>query len=186
MANVDGKATALTVISPIMPYLSPVVRAVLFFAQKLPGATTPVAELKFIHYARWTVFGEIPYNGEPQQREDLPYDHLFFESNFNGLWDEYIDEFSEAIPLRMRAVWQTSYGFPGPNPSGPFKDYIRRNDFPVQHYYSAYPHAACTEINSALRVRDAFASLRERASSMSARAFDRAWAAFLTDVQSDL
>ena len=75
---------------------------------------------------------------------------------------------------------------PGPNPSGPFKDYIRRNDFPVQHYYSAYPHAACTEINSALRVRDAFTALRERASTMSARAFDRAWAAFLTDVQSDL
>ena len=105
MANVDGKATALTVLSPIMSGFAPLVRAVFFVAQKLPQTTGAVAELKFIHYARWTIVPKIPYNGAPQEKEDLNYEYLFFESNFNGTWDEYIDEFSEAIPWRMRAVW---------------------------------------------------------------------------------
>jgi hypothetical protein len=39
----------------------------------------------------------------------------------------------------MKAIWGTSYGFPGPIPVEPFKAYIRRNEFVANHYWSAYP-----------------------------------------------
>ena len=39
----------------------------------------------------------------------------------------------------MKGIWGTSYGFPGPIPVEPFKDYIRANEYVANHYYNAYP-----------------------------------------------
>ena len=54
----------------------------------------------------------------------------------------------------MRAVWGGSYGFPGPLPVSPFKDYIRRNEFVADHFWSAYPEASTTMVLSALEVQE--------------------------------
>ena len=102
--------------------------------------------LSFIHYARWAVIERFP-DGNGGER--LNHSYLFFESNFNGTWDQYIDAFSEVVALRMKAIWGTSFGFPGPLPVEPFKEYIRRNEFVANHYWSAYPGATTTEIVSA-------------------------------------
>jgi hypothetical protein len=59
-------------------------------------------------------------------------------SNFNGTWDQCIDAFSEVVPARTKAIWGSSYGFPGPIPVEPFKSYIRRNEYIANHYWSAY------------------------------------------------
>jgi hypothetical protein len=42
--------------------------------------------------------------------ERLHHAYLFFESNFNGTWDQYIDAFSEVVAFRMKAIysWATS------------------------------------------------------------------------------
>ena len=55
----------------------------------------------------------------------------------------------------MKAIWGTSYGFPGPIPVEPFKDYIRRNEYVANHYWSAYPGCTTTEIVSAAHVEAA-------------------------------
>ena len=99
--------------------------------------------------------------------ERLGHTYLFFESNFNGTWDQYIDAFSEVVPTRMKAIWGSSYGFPGPIPVEPFKAYIRKNEYVANHYWSAYPGATTTEIISAQRVAAALDEFRgaRRASS---------------------
>ena len=51
--------------------------------------------LSFIHYARWVVIRRFPDGG---RGERLGHTYLFFESNFNGTWDQYIDAFSEVVP----------------------------------------------------------------------------------------
>ena len=58
----------------------------------------------------------------------------------------------------MKAFWGSSYGFPGALPTGPFKDYIRRNEIDASHYYSAYPDATMTMVLAALRARRAGSS----------------------------
>jgi hypothetical protein len=58
--------------------------------------------------------------GDRRRGERVRYRYLLFESNFNGTWDEYIDAFSEVVPTRMRLIWGSSYGFPGPLPVEPF------------------------------------------------------------------
>ena len=51
--------------------------------------------LSFIHFARWTVIPRFPDGGSG---EKLGHTYLFFESNFNGLWDQYIDAFPRSCP----------------------------------------------------------------------------------------
>lgn len=183
MANVEGKATAITVITPLRPW-GRIVLAVVFWAGRhLTFTLAKLETLSFIHYARWAVISRFPDGGGGER---LGHSYLFFESNFNGTWDQYIDAFSEVVPLRMRAIWGTSYGFPGPLPVEMFKAYIRGNEFVANHYWSAYPGAATTEIIAAGRVAAALDGLRARAASLEPAAFEIAYRELLTKVQGDL
>src|SRR5437764_14123679 len=183
MANVEGKATAITVLTPVRPGGRFLLALVFWVGRTITATLKKLQLLSFIHYARWAVIRRFPDGGEGER---LHHTYLFFESNFNGTWDQYIDAFSEVVPARMKAIWGTSYGFPGPIPVGPFKDYIRRNEFVANHYWSAYPGATTTEIVSAGRVETALAALRERAGELEPEAFKAAYESFLTEVQRDL
>jgi hypothetical protein len=185
MSNVEGKATAITVMSPVWPGAGLYLKS-LFWLSRQSFAKPALAKLQtlsFIHYARWTVVSEFPDDGGGER---LRYTYLFFESNFNGTWDEYIDAFSEVVPVRMWLIWFTSFGFPGPQPVGPFKEYIRKNEYIANHYWSAYPGASTTEVVSAGRVAVAVAELAERAGDLDEAAFQKAYDEMLADVQHDL
>ena len=113
MANVEGKATAITVLTPVRRG-GPLLLWLVFWAGRNITETLKKLEtLSFIHYARWATIERFPDQGEGEQ---LHHTYLLFESNFNGTWDQYIDAFSEVVPLRMKAIWGTSFGFPGPLP----------------------------------------------------------------------
>ena len=180
-SGVAGRARALTVISPLPRFWSPLLKLALFY-KRLRGPDPTLQRLSMIHAAHWVVIDRFP--GEPRRRR---YAYLLFLSNFNGSWREYIDAFSTAIPRRMAILWGSSYGFPGAQPPTPFVNYIERGQLAPNHFYSAYPQASATEVASALRVRerlrdDVLPAARER----DADGFARAWADFLTDVQRDL
>lgn len=183
MGNVDGRATAITVLTPVWPGATAWLRLLFFLGRHLEWTLKKLQTLSFIHYARWTVIKRFP-NGAGGER--LRYSYLFFESNFNGTWEEYIDAFSEVVPWRMRSIWFTSFGFPGPLPVGPFKDYIRKNEFVANHYWSAYPEAATTEVLSAGRLAAALDGLHAEAASMTPQQFRAAYERMLTSVQHDL
>ena len=182
MANIEGEATAITVITPIKRG-GPLVLWLVFWAGRNVKRTLEKLEkLSFIHFARWAVIKRFP---DEHGGERLNHPYLLFESNFNGAWEQYIDAFSEVVAFRMKAIWGTSFGFPGPLPVEPFKAYIRHNEFVANHYFSAYPGATTTEIISAERVEGALEELRGSAGG-DAEAFGAAYAAFLTKVQGDL
>jgi hypothetical protein len=184
---IDGRATAITVLTPIKPGRTPLERLVFFLGEHVKRLNKALGDLSFIHYARWTIITGFPDNGPPQQHERLQYDYLFFETNFNGTWDEYIDAFSEVVPSRMSAIWGSSFGFPGPRPVGPFKAYIHANDLPIAHYYSAYPAATTKMVVSALAVREKFDAFQKRASGIQdPDAFRLAYDRFIAEIQHEL
>lgn len=183
MGNREGKVQAITVLTPVKPWWTIWLRILFWIAGHFKSFTAPLRQLSFIHYARWNIIDGIPYNGAPQKPEKLHYKYLLFTSNFNGTWDAYIDAFSYTVPQRMSQIWGSSYGFPGPLPVQPFKDYIRRNEFEANHYYSAYPSATTTVVLSALELRNQFAAFQERTRGMQAEEFKRAYEGFLTDMQ---
>jgi hypothetical protein len=183
VANIEGKATAITVVTPVRRG-GPLLLWLVFWAGRNLQATLQKLEmLSFIHYARWALITRFPSDGDGQR---LAHTYLFFESNFNGTWDQYIDAFSEVVPFRMKAIWGTSIGFPGPLPVQPFKQYIRHNEFVANHYWSAYPGQTTTEIVSAGRVESALAAFRESAAGLEPDAFQDAYMSFLATVQRDL
>jgi len=186
VANTLGELTAITVLTPIKPGWMVWLRPAFYIGQNVPLVSKVLRQLSFIHFARWCVIERIPYNGPPQEKEDLHYRYLYFESNFNGTWDQYIDAFSHIIPQQMWVVWGSSFGFPGAVPVEPFKDYIRRNEYVANHYYCAYPDATTTMITSALELEQRFAEFKREAESLGPAAFATAYRDFLTDVQRHL
>ena len=183
MGNVAGRARALTVLSPVKRGWPLWLRLRFFVVGRIPRLTAPLVKLSFIHFAHWTLVDRFPHNGPPQEVDDIHYRYLLFESNFNGMWEEYIDAFSAVLPDRMKKIWGSSYGFPGPVPVGPFKDYIRRNEFEASHYYSAYPQATTTIIVGALALQQRFSAFAKEAHDASPDEFMMAYEALLTDVQ---
>ena len=183
MTNVEGRATAITVLTPVKPAGRILLPLVFWVGRHATWTLKKLQMLSFIHFARWIYIPRFP---DGARGERLHYPYLFFESNFNGLWDQYIDAFSEVVPARMKGIWGTSYGFPGPIPVEPFKEYIRRNEFVANHYWSAYPHATTTEIISAEHVAAAIDDLRRRADGLSPEQFKAAYDEMLASVQGHL
>lgn len=181
--NVDGQAIAITVFSTVK-WWGRVVLPFVFVAPKVaPKTLTTLQRLSFIHFARWSLITQIPHNGAPQPDVKLRYPHLYFESNFNGGWEEYIDAFSHILTTGMWTFWGSSYGFPKALPTGPFKAYIKANEMEASHFYSAYPEATTTEITQAIELDPMVAELRERAERMSPDQFATAFTELMTKAQ---
>ena len=183
MANVEGRATAITVLTPYKPAGRLLLPIVFWVGRNVTATLKKLQMLSFIHYARWVMVKRFP---DGEGGEKLRYPYLMFESNFNGSWDAYIDAFSHIIPSRMRAVWGGAYGFPGPLPVSPFKDYIRRNEFVADHYWSAYPEASTTMVLSALEVQERLRDLVREAETLTPEQFGAAYRDALTDLQRHL
>lgn len=176
-----GRATALTVLTPLPRLWAPWLKLVLRLKSWL-GPDQTLRRLSFIHLAYWVVIDAFP-----QENRRNRYSYLLFVSNFNGSWFDYIDVFSTAVPRKMALLWGSSYGYPGARPPRPFTHHIRSNDLPLEHYYSAYPGATTTEIASAIRVEDRFrAEVLPLADDGDPDRLVTAWRAFLVDVQRDL
>jgi hypothetical protein len=181
--NIEGQATAITVLTPVKRTGPMILRLVFWAARNITQTLEKLEKLSFIHFARWAVIKRFP---DENGGERLNHSYLIFESNFNGAWEQYIDAFSEVVPLRMKAIWGTSFGFPGPLPVEAFKAYIRQNEFVANHYYSAYAGATTTEIISAGRIEPALQELKAAADTIDAQSFEAAFGEFLTKAQRDL
>jgi hypothetical protein len=180
--NVDGRAIAITVFSTVRWPGRIWLPAVFFVGTHIPTPLSrTLSRLSFIHFARWTLVRGLPDNGGP--REELHYPHLYFESNFNGGWEEYIDAFSHILTTGMKIFWGTSYGFPQPLPTGPFKLYIQRNELTASHFYSAYPQATTTMILSGLELEEKLEQFDLETSALGDEEFAARWRDFLADVQ---
>ena len=112
--------------------------------------------LSLIHYARWVIMkpGQFPRLSEDQPKEDLKYHYMFFFSNFNGSWDQYVDSFSSAIPTGLNMFWIFNIKYPRSIPMLPFHRYITANQIWTDHYYNAYPMASSNDVKSARKVRE--------------------------------
>ena len=182
-SNIDGVAIAITVFSTVKLWGRAFLPILFYVTKRRPQLTKTLVALSFIHFARWSIVTKIPYNGPPQPKQKLRYAHMYFESNFNGGWEEYIDAFSHILTSGMAAFWGSSYGFPKALPVTPFKEYIKRNESVACHYFSAYPQATITMVKAALELDEKLAPLKRNAKSMEPEAFAAAYKQMLTDAQ---
>lgn len=178
-----GRASGLTIFTALRPLWTIWLRLLFRLATWLPLPRWTLLRLNAIHFARWAIVSAIPSSGPRRERIRLPRRHLFFESNFNGTWDGYIEAFSYVFPRGMRAIWGSSYGFPGAVPAAPLKEWVRGADLPASHYYVACPEASTREVLSALEVAARLRSFADDAAAATPEGFHAAYEALLVDLR---
>jgi hypothetical protein len=178
--NTIGRLTGLTLFSPVRSQWLPVAKAAFFLGKFVPLAQKHILQFDFIHYVRWVHVRKLP-DGQRLKRA-----HLFFESNFDGPWQHYIDAFAYVIPRDIRFVWGRGLNFPGPPPAEPLKAWIAENSMEGGTYYSAYPWASTRMCKQALAVEDALAKLVKASATMTPEQFKAAYERFLTEQQRNL
>jgi hypothetical protein len=183
MTNVAGRATALTLVTPLRRGWGTWERALLWLARHFRFVTAPMRKMSFIHYAQWSLVDQLPGADGPER---LPAPTLFFQSNFSVTLDQYIDTFVHASPTRIRAVWLGARGRPWMFPFDRYLAWVSASSMANAHYYCAYPSVTTTEVVAATTVRDAVPALRAAARAGDGKAFEQAWQAFLTKAQHHL
>jgi hypothetical protein len=182
-----GRTTAIAVISGVPRYWGVWLRFNFVRMRLMRRVRGPsridknLRKLSFIHFAHWAVFDRVPPGAEGARR--LPYPYLLFQSNFNGGAEEYIEAFSIAVRIGMRALWGRAYHVPPPVPVKPFADYIVENKIPTPYYYAAYPEASTTEVRKALELREKHEEFMRRSAELGPERFASEYDRFLTRVQ---
>lgn len=188
MSNIHGKAYAMNTVSPMKPWKSYILRLFFFIWRHYKPLGDGLVQLSFIHFARWVIVPRyaFPRLSEQQPKDDLQYDYLFFFSNFNGTWNQYIDAFSAVLFFGLNNIWRWSEKFPGSVPVTPFKNFIMRGQVETDYYYTAYPHATTNDVKAAHRVQAALADFGRQIEGMPPAKFADAYLQFLVKVQGDL
>jgi hypothetical protein len=122
----------MTVVSAIKPTAWPRVFTRLAFilvAAQASRSKGSLSGLTTIHFARWVIIDDG--------------DYLLFESNYDGSWENYIDDFVDFASTGMNVIWGTAVDFPkgGARDIEAFKQIIRRYQVVTQVFYSAYPES---------------------------------------------
>ncbi len=129
----------MTIVSEVKKGFFPrwIMRIVLGVIRKSrSGNSRSLSGLTTIHFARWIVI-----DGG---------DNLLFESNFDGSWERYIDDFRDNAVHGLNTIWGGCVGFPkgGCRDIEAFKQIIRTQQVHAQYFYSAYPDATTDNIRA--------------------------------------
>jgi hypothetical protein len=101
-----------------------------------------------IHFARWVVI-----DGGKK---------LLFLSNYDGSWENYLDDFIDRASNGLTAIWSNTVGFPrtsflvngGASDELLFKTLTRRSQRPSLVWYSAYPDLSVQNIQTNAAIRE--------------------------------
>ena len=187
MSNISGKAYSMNVVTPAKWYTVWMNKIAFWFVQ-LPGGAAylqGLLTLSLIHYARWAIVkpNEFPWLGSKQPRERLKYSYMFFFSNFNGSWDQYVDSFHSAIPDGLDMFWYKNVNYPKSVPLRPFHAYINYNQIWTSHYYNAYPIASSNDVKAAKILADELRTFSNATSNATPEEFQQTYNKLLLKVQ---
>jgi cytochrome P450/glutathione S-transferase len=101
-----------------------------------------------IHFARWVVILDGKY--------------LLFLSNYDGSWENYLDDFIDRAAGGLTAIWSNTLGFPrtrfltegGARDEILFKTLTRNSQVPSLVWYSAYPDLTVENIHTNAAIRE--------------------------------
>jgi hypothetical protein len=142
--------TEITAIAPIIPDRMDHLREVLKRSHHAPNS--PIKKISTIHYARWVIL-------EPHHVPGLNGPQLLFTTNFDGGWQQYLEDFSNFDAGPLDAIFSNCVGWPGAVPVEGFLQYVHDHQIEAELFYAAYPTVTVREIARALawkRKTDAF------------------------------
>lgn len=140
----DGTTSEFTVIVDVIPGHEDAIRAAASDTpEKEPARDAAIAQIGTIHDARFVFL-----DGGTR---------IQFASNFDGDWDQYIDDFASTIVAYMfDDVFQHTVGYPGLADLEAVKDWFMENTEEAASYMRAYKNETVKDVLNALAVRDAY------------------------------
>mgnify|MGYP006396090097 CR=1 FL=1 len=95
-------------------------------------------------------------------------DTMIFQSNYDGSWESYLEDFITRAHLGQTAAWSNCEGFPasrfliqgGAENGDLFKHYVRRKQVPTAYWYSRFPDISAEQIRRHALIRDGLARAR--------------------------
>jgi len=110
-----------------------------------------VLDMGTIHYAKWL---RLPGR-----------DKLIFQSNYDGSWESYLEDFIMKAHLGQTAAWSNGVGFPrtqflvegGAEDGDRFKRWVRRQQVLSQFWYSRFPELTTDQIRNNALIHDGLA-----------------------------
>ncbi len=138
----------LTALTPIIPGRRAQLQQVLATVREriASGGPSPLEEIGTVHFARWVVLPDDQDGGQ-----------LLFTSNFDGPWDDYIEDFAAQAAESFDAIYSNCVGWPerGARDVDAFKAYVLAHEILADVYYRAYPMATVQQVKAALKLKDA-------------------------------
>ena len=137
-AVTQNQLTVVTVIDPAsIDRVRAVMAAIDSYARRLSPRGSLIG-ISTIHFVRWLLID----NGR----------RLVLVSDYDGTWENYIDEFAEMIVSGLDAIWETALGVPadGARDLPGFKRFLRSHQVPAEIFFAAYPDATMLNIASDL------------------------------------
>ena len=132
---------AVTAVTPLRRGWSVWLHGLFWFAPRyVPWLVAPLIKMQVIHVGRWSIVRKVPSRDRPGKWQRLPRTTLLFETNFDGAWRPYIEDFGRLMPLEWRGIWWGAVDFPGPLPVSGLLSWIEDYDRRTAHYYSAHAH----------------------------------------------
>jgi hypothetical protein len=134
----QNQLTLVTVVRPEQVRLLQAVLAIINLYGNRLAETGSLVGISTIHTVRWALLDD-------NQR-------LLLASNYDGPWENYIDEFAELILSGLDAIWSSSIGYPaaGAQDVEALKYFLRSHQVPANTFYSAIPQATLLNIVDAL------------------------------------
>jgi hypothetical protein len=123
----QNQLTLVTVVDPRhVKHVRAVMAAIDSYARRLAPRGSLLG-ISTIHFVRWLLVDD-------DRR-------LVMLSEYDGSWENYIDEFAEMILSGLDAIWDTSFGYPpdGARDLPAFKRFLRAHQVPAEVFFSAYP-----------------------------------------------
>src|SRR6266436_3117398 len=110
-----------------------------------------VLDMGTIHYAKWF--------------RPSGYDKLLFQSNYDGSWQSYLEDFIMKAHQGQTAAWSNGVGFPltrflildGAQDGDRFKRWVRRQQVIAQFWYSRFPQLTTDQIRANALIHDGLA-----------------------------
>lgn len=140
----------LTILAPLKPgrilFTQLLLPAVGYFSNPPYTSDGKLSDMTTIHFARWVVIDGVGGKGK----------RMLFESNYDGSWEKYIDDFIDHAWQGLDLIFGNCVGYPktGARDSEAFKQAILDHQIRAQAFYSAYPDTTVRNIINDLAIYD--------------------------------
>ena len=184
MPNISGNTYGLTILCPIKSWLThnPAPEQLLReYIDSMPnGSASPFTRVQSTHFARLSIIDNVVFEGATAREDHLRSQYLWFNSNFDGDLESYLDDMFLQMPTEIEEIWKHCVAFPGLEKGrDEWKRYMIRCQIKTTFFFAAVNDMTVEEMLRALMLQREFSSFAARNQGVPAAELQQNFKAFM-------